>query len=189
MKNDVYAKISKAIKRLKTLFFPLCFCDEKVMFEYVFMRSTVSLHVDIRHTKDSPFCFKGTSPRHITHVYPLCSAVHCDLLRRLLMTGVKTCGCSPEAVMRLLSPWDRRSSLSLLTSSFSSLTSRAFGSSLMTALHFICLALSAYLQPHTQCCSDSVYSTYTHLTFVFIRKTYGSLGCVFTWEYWVFLHN
>lgn len=51
--------------------------------------------------------------------------------------------------MRLLSPWDRRSSLSLLTSSLSSRTRRAFGSSFITALHFICLALSAYLQQDT----------------------------------------
>lgn len=70
----------------------------------------------------------------------------------LLMLWGFVCVCVylPEAVMRLLSPWDRRSSLSLLTSSFSSLTRRAFGSSLMTALHFICLARSAYLQQGTR---------------------------------------
>lgn len=67
-----------------------------------------------------------------------------------VMRVVCVCVYIPEAVMRLLSPWDRRSSLSLLTSSFSSLTRRAFGSSLMTALHFICLARSAYLQQDTR---------------------------------------
>lgn len=42
-------------------------------------------------------------------------------------------------------PWARSRSFSRVTSSLSSRTSFALGSSLMTALHLICLALSAYL--------------------------------------------
>lgn len=42
-------------------------------------------------------------------------------------------------------PWAWSSSFRRVTSSFSSRTSLALGSSLMTALHLICLALSAYL--------------------------------------------
>lgn len=42
-------------------------------------------------------------------------------------------------------PWALSRSLKRVTSSFSSRTSLALGSSLITALHLICLARSAYL--------------------------------------------
>lgn len=45
------------------------------------------------------------------------------------------------------SPWARRRSFSRVTSSFNSRTSLALGSSLITALHLICFARSAYLDP------------------------------------------
>lgn len=54
----------------------------------------------------------------------------------------------PELSSSSCRPWENSRFLSRSTSALSSLISLAFGSSLITALQRICLARSAYLEPH-----------------------------------------